>query len=424
MRIYLNNIAKIKEANIEINGITVIAGENDTGKSTIGKALFSLFHSLLFIDNKIIKNKAAAIKNQVFRFLNSLENASPSILGNNIDDIFVNRNNLNHITDELLKFESIEDINAILKQYIRDDIYSEIDSGAINNFLDRIKRIKNVDWKESVNLILKNYFSYEFNYQINNIYTDDIGKISLTIKEKNIDLTIMNDNVFLDNDLSFNITEDIVYIDDPFILDDMYSMNRTYGFRRPSLNHRGHLLRQLCQQQENNIVEEVIKQESIQNIIKQLNNICPGALLLQPDSIEYVNNGKGINVKNLSSGLKTFAILKELIIKNIINTQGVIILDEPEIHLHPEWQLILAELIILLQVEFDLHILLTTHSPYFLNAIEVYAKKYQIIDRCKYYLSEYDASATGVLFSDVSKNIDKIYEKLAKPLQKLENLRY
>jgi len=39
-------------------------------------------------------------------------------------------------------------------------------------------------------------------------------------------------------------------------------------------------------------------------------------------------------------------------------------------------------------------------------------------------LSEYDANATGVLFSDVSKNIDKIYEKLAKPLQKLENLRY
>ena len=77
-----------------------------------------------------------------------------------------------------------------------------------------------------------------------------------------------------------------------------------------------------------------------------------------------------------------------------------------------------------MQVEFNLHILLTTHSPYFLNAIEVYAKKYQIIDRCKYYLSEYDADATGVLFSDVSKNIDKIYEKLAKPLQKLENLRY
>ena len=373
--------------------------------------LFSLFHSLLFIDKKIIENKDGAIKNQVFRFLNSLENSSPSILGNNIDDIFVNRKNINHITDELLKFESIEDVNTILKQYIRDDIYSEIDSGAINNFLDRIKRIKNVDWKESVNLILRNYFSYEFNYQINNIYTDDIGKISLTIKEKNIDLSIMNDNIFLDNDLSFNITEDIVYIDDPFILDDMYSMNRTYGFRRPSLNHKGHLLRQLCQQQENNIIEEVIKQKSIQNIIKQLNNICPGALLLQPDSIKYVNNGKGINVKNLSSGLKTFAILKELIIKNII-------------HLHPEWQLVLAELIILLQVEFNLHILLTTHSPYFLNAIEVYAKKYQIIDRCKYYLSEYDANATGVLFSDVSKNIDKIYEKLAKPLQKLENLRY
>ena len=63
------------------------------------------------------------------------------------------------------------------------------------------------------------------------------------------------------------------------------------------------------------------------------------------------------------------------------------ILDEPEIHLHPEWQLLFAELIVLLQKEFDVHILLNSHSPYFLNAIEVYSAKYGIDDRCKYYLA-------------------------------------
>ena len=36
MEIYLENIGKVKQARIKINGIT--AGENDTGKSTIGKA--------------------------------------------------------------------------------------------------------------------------------------------------------------------------------------------------------------------------------------------------------------------------------------------------------------------------------------------------------------------------------------------------
>ena len=49
-------------------------------------------------------------------------------------------------------------------------------------------------------------------------------------------------------------------------------------------------------------------------------------------------------------------------------------LDEPEIHLHPAWQVIFAELIVLIQKEFNMHILLNTHSPYFLNAIEIYAE--------------------------------------------------
>ena len=93
----------------------------------------------------------------------------------------------------------------------------------------------------------------------------------------------------------------------------------------------------------------------------------------------------------------------------------------PEIHLHPEWQLLFAELIVLIQKEFGVHILLNTHSPYFLNAIEVYAVKYGINDRCKYYLasSQDDISTIG----DVTNNIELIYSKLARPLQELENER-
>ena len=40
MKLTLKNIGKIGTASVEINGITVIAGENNTGKSTVGRALF------------------------------------------------------------------------------------------------------------------------------------------------------------------------------------------------------------------------------------------------------------------------------------------------------------------------------------------------------------------------------------------------
>lgn len=35
MKLTLKNIGKIREASVELNGITVIAGENNTGKSNV-----------------------------------------------------------------------------------------------------------------------------------------------------------------------------------------------------------------------------------------------------------------------------------------------------------------------------------------------------------------------------------------------------
>lgn len=43
MILEIKNIGKFNEAKIEIKGITVIAGPNNTGKSTIGKFLFLYF---------------------------------------------------------------------------------------------------------------------------------------------------------------------------------------------------------------------------------------------------------------------------------------------------------------------------------------------------------------------------------------------
>ena len=43
--ISISNLAKIKDANVKINGLTVISGENDTGKSTVGKMLYCVFNS-------------------------------------------------------------------------------------------------------------------------------------------------------------------------------------------------------------------------------------------------------------------------------------------------------------------------------------------------------------------------------------------
>ena len=62
MKLKVNNFAKIKEADIIIDGITVIAGENNTGKSTIGKILFSLFNALSNLDLKVSHERIKEIE--------------------------------------------------------------------------------------------------------------------------------------------------------------------------------------------------------------------------------------------------------------------------------------------------------------------------------------------------------------------------
>ena len=68
MKLYLKNIGKISEANVEINGITVIGGENNTGKSTIGKSLFSIFSSFYEIQQQIRRERLLSIKGALQAF--------------------------------------------------------------------------------------------------------------------------------------------------------------------------------------------------------------------------------------------------------------------------------------------------------------------------------------------------------------------
>ena len=72
--------------------------------------------------------------------------------------------------------------------------------------------------------------------------------------------------------------------------------------------------------------------------------------------------------------------------------------------------------------DLSVHILLNTHSPYFLRAIQVYSAKYEMADKCRYYLSE-NIGAQAIII-DVSDDVERIYARLSKPLQDLEDERW
>lgn len=102
----------------------------------------------------------------------------------------------------------------------------------------------------------------------------------------------------------------------------------------------------------------------------------------------------------------------------------MLILDEPESHLHPEWQNKFAEIIVLLIKYLQPHVLLTTHSPNFLMALETYSQKYNIWDEgVNVYCTEHVEDGYMVNYMDVKTNMVKAYAKLADPLVEIKRLK-
>lgn len=415
MKLSIRNVGKLKEADVEINGITVIAGENNTGKSTIGKVLFSIFQSLYKLDDQIIREKRNTIKH-------NLELLYVYATGS-----FFNNVEFKEIIDEILIEGSKYDIE-ILKNKILEFISNnsektknEIPEEPVKRIFDLLKIPK----KSFVLAILNRNFSNEFNNQITNIYTELVGNIKLKIQDKESFLSIEN-NIIKEIKNEHFLNTEIVYIDDPFILDDLTDelfvrnaiKNTDYN---TIYNHKNYLKYKLIQKK-GSLVDEIILNSKLEKFYLKLNELFEGDIILSNRG-NYVyrrkNKGNELNLINLSAGLKSFAVLKMLFINNTLQENGTIILGEPEIHLHPEWQIKFAELIVLLQKEFKMHILLTTHSPYFLKAVQVYSKKYKISNECKYYMSELDGEQA--ILVDKTNKTDDLFYKLAISFENLMN---
>lgn len=412
MKLSIKNVGKLKEADVEINGITVITGENDTGKSTVGKVLWSVFNGFYEIDEKVYKEKVSElekiideiIKENVYKNLSTDYNSFFEIFNSTGKKIAIEflKGNKNYSEDE---------IKIIINNYKKD---LKIEN--ISKFVQEINETLKISDKEIIKVIVSRVMNKEFHNQINAIFSKkkmNIGEISLKIKDKEIDLKIEN-NEISDVQNYFLINKETMYIDNPFILD-------SYDF--DDENHQTHLATNVFSENENSVISEIKVKKKLNNIYQKLNSVLSGEILENKNSkFVYRKNGEDIDLKNLSTGLKTFAIIKMLLQNGTLEENGTIILDEPEIHLYPEWQLKFAELIVLLQKEFGMHILLTTHSPYFLNAIEVFSERHKIDDKCKYYVAENEGNSS--IIKDVTGNTREIYRKLARPIQDLENIRY
>ena len=72
MNINLENIGVIKNSNIQLDGLTVITGDNSSGKTTVGKAIYSLIDAVSDIGTKVRRDKCNYILKSLFKVRESL----------------------------------------------------------------------------------------------------------------------------------------------------------------------------------------------------------------------------------------------------------------------------------------------------------------------------------------------------------------
>ncbi|WP_180382217.1 AAA family ATPase [Campylobacter concisus] len=147
-----------------------------------------------------------------------------------------------------------------------------------------------------------------------------------------------------------------------------------------------------------------------------ISSIIKGKINYNRNSREFEfakKNNDIYKILNVASGIKAFGILQMLINGNFMDSRSLLIIDEPEVHLHPKWQLEYVKVIVEICKIYDSKVIITTHSPYIVDAFETYSK-----ENTEFYTSI--RNEDGSYNIEKVDNMDIIYKKLHEPFLKLE----
>jgi predicted ATPase len=226
-------------------------------------------------------------------------------------------------------------------------------------------------------------------------------------KTNNIELLLKNEEirfpVFIDNP---DLLSKFNYLKNTMALSQQYQLN----FLLP--DEVGDLILRLSQPK--TLTRRDKKFQQIKKLIK--GEIYYDSL---EDNIFYKKAGlkNKLNMNHTANGIKMFGFLQILILNGTLKKGCTLIFDEPEIHLHPSWQLEYAKMICEVATE-GIQVLVNSHSPYMIEALALYAKKAHL--NSHFYLANKRHETSHI--ENVSDNLERIYEKLAEPIGVLEEL--
>jgi predicted ATPase len=408
MRLKLQNIGIIEEANINVDGITLIAGQNDSGKSTIGKVLYSVVKGFNLPENLFHEKRNRMISYYYQDILKELK-----------------KNWSEDITEYLTKEINNDWIDQIEELIQKDSIPEEIKKPILNkifylksHFEKQYNTIEQKQeeielWLRSEITILHNVFDVpkkEFKIELEDL----LGNAIIEDRFKNIS----TENVYIS--LSDNLEtyyKETYYIESPLIIDEQLQRfvgkDDTQGYNR---SRQEELAKSLSNPTQTNTLD-------YSEIYKEISKIINGEITIDLlEGVRYKKNNQDIAIKNTAVGIKSFGLIQLLLKNNRLNNRTLLIIDEPEVHLHPTWQVKYAEILVTLSKEFDIPMVLTSHSPYFIEALEAFVKKHNYEKSTNFYFAEKNEDGLSSRIIDVTKDISPILSSISEAFYKIQDI--
>lgn len=467
----VNNFGPIDSATLDLAKINVVGGKNSTGKSTASKLLYCFlkanasdrqeiaFKSIIPDLKTIARNSKRALKSSekfpdLFKHPVNLNDADYDSVVNDFYE-------LKEILDEELEEDSYDDVpfhygevldyDADIQATYYHNQFIEALQYSVENIEQVIKRID----ENSQNLtssLLKKLLSEEFSVQfgpsfelsyfvanhedlvdaygvkgaIEYIQNDFKKEIDYDDKygefDKFITLTSGNSFCRLNIDKSLFESTESIHINDVFYIDS-FSLFDSILFE--GLSNTVHL-KQLTEIFKNTkmpkrLFDDVIN-ENIIKIEEEIKEIIQGKFEYSRDGMTFNSANHSHTMKNTASGLKQFGIIQILLQSRKLTPNTYLIMDEPEVNLHPEWQIKFANILVLLAKSLDIHIYINSHSPLFINAIETYTEYYDMQDETNYYLTRPTDLGKNIFKKIDADDLYEIYDELGQPYHELNIL--
>ena len=123
------------------------------------------------------------------------------------------------------------------------------------------------------------------------------------------------------------------------------------------------------------------------------------------------SDGLTVGLDDCATGMKALSILDILYSRGYLNSETLLIIDEPEAHLHPQWIIEFARILVVIAKELKVRMLLTSHNPDMVAALQKIADV-EGLDGLRYYLAKPVNGSNGYkyVYEDLGKNIEPIFD--------------